>query len=107
MTEDLEDRVRAAEKRSEKLAQMETVSLELGVGQQMAKDQQEIKELQSDVAVLKAKVEALQERRDQLLTKLKPLLKEVCMINEPQAGMHEPMAESKFEDWLQQLMGKA
>jgi hypothetical protein len=103
MTEDLEDRVKASEKRQDKLAQMETVSLELGVGQQMARDQQEIKELQSDVSVLKAKVEALQERRAGLLAKLKPLLMEVNMVDEPQESMHTPMEEGKFEDWLKKL----
>ena len=77
------------------------------MGQQIAKDAAEIKELESDVNILKTKVEALQERRVQLLLRLKPLLRELNMLEVDDDAVKQPMDEKEFEDWLRKLQQAA
>ena len=83
---------------------MDTVSLELRVSEQMAREQKEIKQMKDDVKTLSEKIEALQARRASQLTKLKPILYQVNMIREPDTT---PMSEKELSGWLEKLQSAA
>ena len=83
---------------------MDTVSLELKVSEQMAREQKEIKQMKDDVKTLSEKIEKLQARRAAQLTKLKPILYQVNMIREPDTT---PMSEKELSGWLEKLQSAA